>query len=116
MTELLLTGRGLSPEDLRTVAREDRPVRPDPERLAAMAKARAVVERHLAEGRAVYGLTTGLGSRVTHSLPGEVLSAFSLLTIRGRSHAVGPRLPRPLVRAVIAVRLNGLLAGGAGMV
>ncbi|MEM7226143.1 MAG: aromatic amino acid lyase [Pseudomonadota bacterium] len=114
MTELLLTGRDLSPEDLDAVARAGRPVRPAPEALAAMARSRAVVESHLAAGRAVYGLTTGLGSRVTHSLPREVHGDFSRLTVRGRSHAVGPPMARGLVRAVMTVRLNGLLSAGAG--
>jgi histidine ammonia-lyase len=79
-----------------------------------MAAARAVVERHLEQDRPVYGLTTGLGARATHRLPREVLSEFSRLTILGRSNAVGPRLPRDVVRALMLVRLNGLLAGGAG--
>ncbi len=58
-----------------------------------MAAARAVVERHLEADRPVYGLTTGLGSRVTHRLPREALAEFSRLTILGRSNAVGPPMP-----------------------
>jgi histidine ammonia-lyase len=111
---LALTGHDLTPETVAQVARRDRAVALAPAALERMAAARAVVERHLEQDRPVYGLTTGLGARVTHRLPREVLSEFSRLTILGRSNAVGPRLPRDVVRALMLVRLNGLLAGGAG--
>jgi histidine ammonia-lyase len=111
---LALTGHDLTPETVAQVARRDRAVALAPAALERMAAARAVVERHLEQDRPVYGLTTGLGARVTHRLPREVLSEFSRLTILGRSNAVGPRLPREVVRALMLVRLNGLLAGGAG--
>ncbi len=114
-TELLtLTGSDLTPETIAQVARASRPVALAPEALARMAAGRAVVERHLAEDRPVYGLTTGLGARVTHRLPREALAEFSRLTLLGRANAVGPRLPAEVVRALMVVRVNGLLHGGAG--
>ncbi len=111
---LVLTGRDLAPSSLAAVAEAGRPVGLAPEALNRMAAARAVVEGHLARNEPVYGLTTGLGSRVTHRLPREALAAFSVQTVRGRANAVGPRLPAPVVRAVMLARLNGLLAGGSG--
>lgn len=111
---LVLTGTRLTPATVAQVARAARPVALAPEALARMAAGRAVVERHLAEDRPVYGLTTGLGARVGHRLPREALAEFSHLTLLGRANAVGPRLSAEVVRALMAVRLNGLLHGGAG--
>jgi len=114
MTALVLNGRDLTPALVAEVACNGRPIALEGAARARMAEARAIVERHLDENRPVYGLTTGLGSRVVHRLPREVLSEFSRLTVRGRSHALGPRLPVEVVRAIMTVRLNGLLIGGAG--
>ncbi len=111
---LALTGRDLTPADLVAIARQSRPVAIAPEAAERLARSRAVVERHVAEDRPVYGLTTGLGPRVTHRLTREEMAEFSRLTVLARSVALGPPLPEAAVRAMMAVRLNGLLAGGAG--
>jgi histidine ammonia-lyase len=109
-----LTGRELTADELQSVARAWAPVQIDPEARARIEAAHAVVARAVAERWPVYGVTTGLGSRVTESLGPEEIAAFSLRTIRGRAMAVGKRLPVELTRAAMAVRLNGLCAGGAG--
>lgn len=111
---LILTGADLTAEDVRAVARHGRIIAIAEKARDRMMACRTVVERHLAEDRPVYGLTTGLGARVVHRLPTEALAEFSRLTILGRSHAVGAPLPREAVRAIMLARLNGLLLGGAG--
>jgi len=112
---LLLTGSDLSPSALREVAFHRRPVALTPEATRRAAAGRAIVERALARGEAVYGLTTGLGSRVGHRLGADDLADFSVRTVRGRAHGVGPPLAAPLVRAMMVARLNVLLNGGAGV-
>lgn len=114
-TPLLLTGDELSAADLAAVARDGRPVAIAPQGRERLAAGRRVVERAIEQDLPVYGLTRGLGPQVTHSLTREDMAAFSLRTLRGRAHGVGPRLPRDQARAVVAVRLNGLLKGGAGI-
>ena len=111
---LVLTGQGLTPEQVADVARRDRTVQLAPEALARMRQSRAVVERAIAENRPVYGLTTGLGSRVTQRLTREEMVDFSRNTILGRANAVGPRLSREAVRALMLVRANQLALGGSG--
>jgi histidine ammonia-lyase len=109
-----LTGRDLEPGSLAAIARDRAPVVIDPgarERIAASA---AIVTRALQNGRPVYGVTTGLGSRVVDPVGSAEPAVFSLRTLRGRANAVGPPLPGELSRAAMAVRLNGLCAGGAG--
>ncbi len=106
--DLRLDGLGLTAEQVVWVARDRARVELDPAARARMAEARAVVERYLADGRPAYGLTTGLGSRVVESLPGEEQAEFSRLTVLGRAHSVGPPLPTEVVRAAMLVRANGL--------
>ena len=79
-----------------------------------MSAARDVVERYLADGQPVYGLTTGLGARVVESIPASTLADFSRHTVRGRANSVGPPLPTEVVRAAMLVRANGLAQGGSG--
>ena len=111
---LALTGADLTPEGVAQIARAHRKIAISPEACDRLAASRAVVERHLEENRPVYGLTTGLGPRVTHRLSRDDMAAFSRRTVLGRSMAVGPPLAGDAVRALMAVRLNGLLAGGSG--
>jgi histidine ammonia-lyase len=110
-----LTGRGLTPAGVAAVARDGAVVELDDDARTRMQESRAVVERALAAGTPVYGLTTALGSRVGERVEREDASAFSLRTLRGRATAVGEPLPTELVRAAMVVRLNGLCWGGAGV-
>lgn len=110
----VITGRDLDPTALATIARDGAPVRLDPKARARVQAAHALVERAARAGTPVYGVTTGLGSRVVDSVDGSHAAAFSLRTLRGRAMAVGPPLDRELTRAAMAVRLNGICAGGSG--
>ncbi|MFZ5789939.1 MAG: aromatic amino acid lyase [Pseudomonadota bacterium] len=100
---------------IRQVAEAGAMVELAPHAAARMAKARAVVERHLAEGRPVYGLTRALGSQVGRTVPAETLAEFSRLTVLGRAHSVGARLSRAAVRATLLIRAAGFAIGGAGV-
>jgi histidine ammonia-lyase len=111
---VVITGRDLRPETLSAVARDGAPVAIDAGARERIRAAAATVARAAASGRPVYGVTTGLGSRVVEVVDGAQAAEFSLRTLRGRATAVGEPLSRELTRAVMAVRLNGLCAGGAG--
>lgn len=111
-----ITGRDLALPELLAIARDRQPVEITPEARAQIETARRTVERALAAGTPVYGVTTGLGPRVVHELGRADLDggAVSLRTLRGRATAVGDPLPVEVVRAAMTVRLNGLCAGGSG--
>jgi histidine ammonia-lyase len=112
---LSLSGAGLTPTSLARIAQAAAPVALASDGLARLREGRAVVERAIAQNRPVYGLTRGLGDQVGDSLPAAMLADFSRRTIRGRAMAVGPALPRTVVRGAMAVRLNGALTGRTGM-
>jgi histidine ammonia-lyase len=111
---VLITGRDLDPLALSAVARDRASVDIDPGARSRIEAAQRVVADATLNGRPVYGVTTGLGSRVVDPVDGAEAAAFSLRTLRSRAMAVGERLPTELCRAAMTVRLNGLCAGGAG--
>jgi histidine ammonia-lyase len=110
-----LTGRDLAPAAVASVARHEAVVELDADAVARMRGSRAVVQRALDADTPVYGLTTGLGSRVGERVGREDAAAFSLRMVRGRATAVGPPLATEVVRAAMVVRLNGMCLGGAGV-
>ena len=109
-----ITGRDLDPAALAAVAREGAMVEIDPGARERIESAHALVQRAVRAGAPVYGVTTGLGSRVVERVDGADAATYSLRTLRGRAMAVGEPLPTELTRAAMTVRLNGLCAGGAG--
>lgn len=110
---ILLTGADLTPDGVAAVA-GGAGVRLSPEGLRRMRRCRLLLEAAVAEGRAVYGVTTGLGSRVTQRLSAEAQRRMALNTVRGRAHSVGAPMDPALVRAAMCVRANTLLTGAAG--
>ena len=80
------------------------------ERIRAAA---ATVARAVASGRRLRR-DDRARPRVVDAVDGAEAAAFSLRTLRGRATSVGEPLSRELTRAAMAVRLNGLCAGGAG--
>jgi histidine ammonia-lyase len=111
---ILITGSELTPGTLRAIARESAPVAVEEAARARMAAASEVVRRAVDSGQAIYGVSTGLGSRVTEAVAGGDPGEYSRRTIRGRATAVGAPLSRELTRAAMAMRMNGLCAGGSG--
>ncbi len=111
---LLLTGRDLSPEAVALAARPGGRVALSGEGLERMAAARAVVMTAIAHRVPMYGVTTGLGTRVSETLDEGALTAFSRQTLRGRAQAIGAALPVAVVRGAMLIRANTLLLGAAG--
>ena len=76
---------------------------------------RIFVEDAIEQGLPVYGLTTGLGARVTETLALDQLVDFSYQTIRGRAHALGESLPVEIVRGAMIARINTMMTGASGV-
>jgi histidine ammonia-lyase len=75
---------------------------------------RRIVDGVLASGRAVYGLTTGVGHLRDVRIPDDELLGQQYLIVMTHSGGFGPALPTELSRAAMAVRLIGLTRGGSG--
>ena len=116
---VILDGSPLSIDDIARVARATltAPVRVElaPEARARVAASRAVVERALASGKAVYGLNTGFGSlshvRIEHARAVELQRNI----IRSHAAGVGEHLPREVSRALMVVLAASLARGASGV-
>jgi len=79
-----------------------------------IASGRRVVDGVLASGRAVYGLTTGVGHARNVRVPDDELVGQQYMIVMTHSGGFGPPLPTDVARAAMAVRLVGLTRGGSG--
>jgi histidine ammonia-lyase len=113
MTTVTITEAPLGIEDLLAVTGGAR-VELDDGTRARIAASRAVVDRALAGGDAVYGLTTQVGHGRDTRLTEEEIQGEQRFLVVSHSGGIGPPLPAAIVRAALAVRLNGIARGGSG--
>ncbi|TIX81549.1 MAG: histidine ammonia-lyase, partial [Mesorhizobium sp.] len=114
MSALVLTGAGVSVEDVAAVARDGRKVEVASIVIDRLDRARKVLDRAAASGQPIYGLNTGLGANLGVSVSGDA-SAFQRQLLEGRSGAVGDALPQDIVRATMLARAAMFSAGGSGI-
>ncbi|CCV05563.1 putative histidine ammonia-lyase [Mesorhizobium metallidurans STM 2683] len=114
-TPVRLTAAPLRTQDIAAIARRHSLVEVSPEADALIRASRAVIERHAAENRPVYGLTTALGAAVDTPLSGEDLIAYQRRVSFGHAVGFGSALPQEAVRAMMAVRIAGMAVGGTGI-
>jgi len=108
-----ITEAPLAIEDLLAVVDGAR-VELDDATLARIAAGRAVVDQALADGVAVYGLTTQVGHARNTRLTEEQIRGEQRFLVMSHGGGIGPPLPTAIVRAALAVRLNGIARGGSG--
>ena len=111
MDELILTGAGLTVEDVAAVARDGLPVAlsvRQPERMRAASELAA----RLAEGdQPVYGLNTGVGALRGVRQSAQDAGRFTRLTIQSHRTSHGDPLPGEVGRAALLHRVNALCRG-----
>jgi histidine ammonia-lyase len=112
---IVLSGEGLTVDDVLAVARGGARVELDPAALLRVRAARDVVDRVLASGESVYGLNTGLGSLSRHRIPLEEIARFSFATVADQVSSYGRPLPTDVVRAMMLSRVNGMVKAGVGV-
>lgn len=109
------TGDAPTVSDIAAIARRNARVTISSDVEHKILAARAIVDRYTASDVPVYGLTTGLGAGVDTRLATDDLVAFQLRVPQARAVGVGAPLPRDVVRAMMAVRIAGMAAGGSGV-
>ncbi len=112
---LSLDGSRLTLEALEDVARRGGRVALDPTAREGVARARAVVDAAVAEGRIVYGVTTGFGSFADVAIPKHRLRELQLNLVRSHAAGVGPSLGEAETRALMLLRANVLAKGMSGV-
>jgi len=113
-TPLALGGRPLEPADVAAVARGRRAVLGEAARHRMLAS-RAVLERALARGDLIYGVSTGVGAIKTVPIGADGQALFQTLLLRAHSVGHGDPAPAEFVRAAMLVRAAGLAVGVAGV-
>jgi histidine ammonia-lyase len=112
---LSLDGTSLTLPEFLEIVRGGRAVAVALEARARIEASRAAVERAVASGRAVYGVTTGFGGLSHHAIPPEKLHELQLALVRSHASGTGPALPVDVVRGVMLLRLNSLVRGRSGV-
>ncbi|WP_171108385.1 MULTISPECIES: aromatic amino acid ammonia-lyase [unclassified Streptomyces] len=111
---VVLDGRGMGVADVvRLADGHARPV-PGTEAMKRAEESWDAARMIAATGR-VYGRSTGVGANRNEPVPTEGAAAHGLRLLRSHAGAIGEELPARQVRAMLAVRANQLLAGGAGL-
>ena len=115
MPPILLTGRDLTIYDVIEVARERRAVELDPGAVARMRTSRGVIERLVAEGATVYGVTTGFGDLADVRIDPADTEELQRNLVRSHAAGTGDPLPDDVVRAMLLLRANALAVGLSGV-
>jgi histidine ammonia-lyase len=117
MTTMLTLGghAQLDLERYRRIAFEHESVAVEADALTAVDAERAAMLAHLDGGGAAYGVNTGLGYLMSHSVDAEDQAAFQRSILLGRAAGIGPPLSAPVVRGTMLLRLAGFLRGRAGV-
>lgn len=112
---LVLNGRDLKIADVVRVARGRERVSVDDSTRVKLETARSFVDRLVAEGRAVYGVTTGFGQFKSVAISKEQTETLQANLIRSHATGVGAPFSEAIVRAAILLRINGFLRGHSGV-
>jgi histidine ammonia-lyase len=115
MNSLTISGTELKVDDVVEVASRHRPVMLDPAALPKIQQARAAVERFVAEGRVVYGITTGFGRFKDKIITADQVKQLQINLVRSHAVGVGLELHEEVVRAMLLVRANTLARGHSGV-
>jgi histidine ammonia-lyase len=115
MTAVTLGTDTLTVEQLEHIARGGARVEIAAEARSRVSRSRALVEKWVREERPVYGVTTGFGALCGVAIPAEQTRALQRNILLSHSAGVGSPLADEVVRAAMAVRVNDLARGLAGL-
>src|SRR5215471_21706969 len=83
--------------------------------LAAIDRARAVVDELAAAPTPAYGISTGFGALATRHIPTELRDQLQRSLIRSHAAGSGPEVEREVVRGLMLLRLSTLATGHTGV-
>lgn len=112
---LLLTGHDLTRQEFYDVVLRDRRVTLHPSARGAMIRSRAVIDKMIAEKKAVYAVTTGVGSLSTERIEPARARELQLNVVRSHACGVGEPLDAATTRGLLLLRANGLATGLSGI-
>ena len=111
----VLVGEPLSIADVVRVARDGADVAITPAARTRMEQSREYIERLVAEGRTVYGVTTGFGRLASERIAPADVQQLQRNLIVSHAMGVGESLPIEVVRAMLLLRAQSLALGYSGI-
>jgi histidine ammonia-lyase len=110
-----LTGGALTLGEVVRVARDGEQVELAAEAVEQLRRGRDVVDRSLAGGDPVYGLTTGIGVHKRETVKADDLAEFNRRLILEHRVGQGAVAPADVVRATTLRMANGFASGSSGV-
>lgn len=110
-----LDGNSLTPELLYDIGFNFRKVGLTDYAVNHVKRARAVIDKVVAENRTVYGVNTGFGLFSNVIISPQKLQELQLNLIRSHASGVGPYLSLQRTRMLLALRINVLAKGHSGI-
>lgn len=110
-----INGSDLSIDQVVRVSRKYEQVEISREAYEKMNRSRAVIEAILAEKKVVYGVNTGFGQLSNVSISEDELDLLQYNLIVSCVTGVGEPFPEEVVRAMLLLRANSLVAGHSGI-
>lgn len=115
MSTIALDGESLSLADVVSVARGGAKAELTEGARERMRASRALVEKFVAEGRTVYGITTGFGVFSEVSIPPDQVRELQRRLILSHCAGIGEAYPDEVSRAMMLLRANALAKGCSGI-
>ncbi len=114
-TSIAIDGTNLSLSLVDSVARHGANVSLADGCRAKIAAARDLVERTVAAGDRVYGVTTGFGRLKNVKIPSDDALELQRNLVRSHACGVGDPLSEPVIRASVLLRAHSLARGNSGV-
>ncbi len=115
MRTILLDGDSLTLPDIRSAAERTAQFAFEPKALGRMRSSREVVDRIVAEGRTVYGVTTGFGVFSEVTIPPDQTRQLQRNLVLSHCAGIGDPYPIEVSRAMMLLRANALARGLSGI-
>ncbi|GAB1380720.1 HAL/PAL/TAL family ammonia-lyase [Pararhodobacter aggregans] len=113
---ITISGEGLTLADIVAVSQgAEVQLSADPTVLARVSASQERIEKAVAGGEQVYGVTTLYGGMADQYVPVERMVELQHIALWHHKTATGPRLPEADVRAAMLLRVNSLMKGYSGV-
>ena len=112
---VVIDGRSLSLDSVERVAYWGTRVELESSARNQMIASRKIVEQAVAEGRVVYGVSTGFGKLSDRVIPEKDLAMLQINLLRSHAVGLGESFDKPSVRAIMLLRANTLAGGLCGV-
>jgi histidine ammonia-lyase len=116
MSTLHLDGNSLSISDVARIAYDPSiQIALADASIAAMRASRDVIDNWVEKGKVIYGVTTGFGEFANVVISRENLEHLQANLIRSHAVGAGDPIEAPIMRAMMALRINALAKGYSGI-